>query len=378
MKVLIMHDNLPQHDRSGADFRLWQIIETLVRQHHAVTFVGRDKLANVQYQDNLEAIGVNVYNGDANHLRNSGAGADEGTELNQVLTGRFDIAILTVWFWSRIPVAEQYFDQIRALSPDTRIAVLTDDRHGLRHHLLGRVTGRPEDFQLAADYERREVEIYRNADLVLTISKAEQEYIEARSSDTPVLVIPFSVEVRDPKHAYHERSGLCFIADFDNYAGQDAVTWFIHDHWPRLSEQIAGLRFTVAGNKARQVLSRPLENVTCLDHLPDLSVVFDTHRVFVSPLRFGTGISTKNVLAMAHGIPVVTTSVGAQSLQVTDGRITAVADSVEEFAETVASVYNDESLWNALSTNSLKHISEKFSREALARSVMNALAIVEA
>ena len=66
-------------------------------------------------------------------------------------------------------------------------------------------------------------------------------------------------------------------------------------------------------------------------------MIFSTCRIAASPVRFGTGIKTKNLLALAHGVPLVTTTVGADGLNLSDGSTALIADSPPEFSQTASS-----------------------------------------
>jgi len=93
----------------------------------------------------------------------------------------------------------------------------------------------------------------------------------------------------------------------------------------------------------------------------DLTPYFENCRALLAPLRYGAGVKGKIVEAMAHGLPVVTTSIGAEGMDLTDGENILTADNPEEFARKVVILYNDGPLWNKLSDNSLRTIDNKFS-----------------
>jgi glycosyltransferase involved in cell wall biosynthesis len=66
--------------------------------------------------------------------------------------------------------------------------------------------------------------------------------------------------------------------------------------------------------------------------------------------------------SMSFGLPVVTTSIGAEGLSLTGGKHVLIADSPAEFASAVVRLYTDDLQWRQISTNSLLHIRTHFSK----------------
>ena len=72
---------------------------------------------------------------------------------------------------------------------------------------------------------------------------------------------------------------------------------------------------------------------------PDLRTVYETARVVVVPMRFGAGVKVKCIEALQYGVPVVSTSVGAEGLGLHDSRAVIVADDAGEFAAALLALY---------------------------------------
>jgi glycosyltransferase involved in cell wall biosynthesis len=89
-------------------------------------------------------------------------------------------------------------------------------------------------------------------------------------------------------------------------------------------------------------------------------------------LRYGAGVKGKVNLAMSHGLPVVATSVAIEGMHLTDGDDVLVADDSRAFAEAVLRVYDDEALWQRLSTGGRLNIERHFSRD-VARAALRGL-----
>ena len=99
--------------------------------------------------------------------------------------------------------------------------------------------------------------------------------------------------------------------------------------------------------------------------MADPAPFFAGSRVFVSPLRYGAGMKGKIGQAMAFGLPVVTTSVGAEGMRLLDGETALVADDPASFAAAVVRLYRDDQLWRRLSENGRGHVERHFSGQAV-------------
>ncbi len=99
---------------------------------------------------------------------------------------------------------------------------------------------------------------------------------------------------------------------------------------------------------------------------------FEKARVFVAPLRHGAGMKGKVGQSLSFGLPVVTTSVGAEGIGLENGKNAFVADTAEDLAAQVVRLYGDKGLWDRFSKVGRDLITERFS-EAVVRERILAL-----
>ena len=98
---------------------------------------------------------------------------------------------------------------------------------------------------------------------------------------------------------------------------------------------------------------------------------FARARVFVAPLRYGAGMRERSRQSLSLGLPVVTTSIGAEGMHLEDSKNVLIAQSAKDFAAAVVRLYQDPILWRTLAENGRTYIAQHFSssaaRETLAR-----------
>jgi GT2 family glycosyltransferase len=370
LNILVVHEMLPHPDRHGADVQWMQMLRELRAQGHNVIHVARSGINRERYAAGVEELGIQVLAPDAERMRFLGFDFPVEWTFDQLMReNNFDLAILFHWFWNGISIPEHYMEEIRRLSPKTFIAVLTDDQQGVREMQMASLTRYWADYERSYDFTSREFAVYRRADVVLTISEDDSRALlrvipELRTGRMPMIAAP------GPQgDALESRSGMLFLANFDNPANRDAVDWLLADIWPRIVAQLPTAELLLVGNNLPSSLGVGHKNVLRVGFVADLDPVFARCRVALSPVRFGTGIKTKNLSALSHGVPLVTTTVGADGMNLRDDDTALIVDSPQEFADAAVRAYTDHNLWRRLARQGRAHITEYFSEERMQEAV---------
>jgi glycosyltransferase involved in cell wall biosynthesis len=130
----------------------------------------------------------------------------------------------------------------------------------------------------------------------------------------------------------------------------DGIEWFVHEVLPLIRAQVPSVRFTAIGKQPPQSLQA--EALTGKIHAPgyvaELQPFWARSSVFVVPLRAGGGMRVKILDAWAQGVPVVSTTIGAEGLTYQPGESMLLADSAGEFAQAVIMLLTDQALADRL------------------------------
>ena len=101
---------------------------------------------------------------------------------------------------------------------------------------------------------------------------------------------------------------------------------------------------------------------------------FRQNRVFVAPLRFGAGMKGKIGQSMSLGLPVVTTSIGAEGMELVNEEHALIADGASEFADAVVRLYTDDDLWKTIALQGRDLMQRNFSPGVVQRQIEALLA----
>ena len=368
--MLVVDPFLPLHDRNSGSKRLFELLKQLRAQGHEVTYLARSGVGAEIYAPQVEALGITVHAGDAERLVAMGERPGRPPiDLDRILAeGRFDLAWLSFF-----DVGEQYLPILRERSPGTKIVIDTVDVHWLREHRQAELIGDPALFRRALETKHRERQIYRRADALVAITDADRTALAALAPEVPAWIVP---NVHAPQGAgpeFPKRSGMLFVGNFLHGPNVDAVTWLIEDIMPK----VHGLGLTVVGgNPPQQLVERAGPRVSFAGYVPDMTPYLDAARVSVAPLRYGAGMKGKIGEAMAAGLPVVTTPIGAEGMGLVDGMSALISSTAEGFAAAVTQLAGDRALWESLATNGRALVGEHWTPAAAGarmREVLEAL-----
>jgi glycosyltransferase involved in cell wall biosynthesis len=263
-------------------------------------------------------------------------------------------------------VAARYLDPIRAASPAVRVIFDTVDLHYLREQRRADVEGDPAAAREAELTRSMELGVAGASDMVWVTSTHEASLLQRDAPGARVAIVPNIHRVREEVPPFGPRRDLLFIGGFQHQPNEDAVVYFSREIMPLVRSRLAGVRLIVAGS---HVTSRVLE-LTCDDidvrgFVPEAGPLFDAVRLSVAPLRYGAGVKGKISQSLAMGVPVVTTTVGAEGMGLRHGLHAIIADEPEAFAQGIADLYADETAWSRLSSAGRRHVEASMGYEAV-------------
>jgi sugar transferase (PEP-CTERM/EpsH1 system associated) len=172
-------------------------------------------------------------------------------------------------------------------------------------------------------------------DAHIAVSEVDRERLQSVNSEATIFVIENGV---DAKHYATQESAIrnriVFVGSMDYHANIEGATNFARAVWPMIQQKQPSLRFTIVGRN-------PPSEITELSSIAGIEVtgsVDDVRRYYrealaaVVPLKVGGGSRLKILEAMAAGVPVVSTKLGAEGLDVSDGENILLAESSAQLA----------------------------------------------
>jgi len=197
----------------------------------------------------------------------------------------------------------------------------------------------------------------REFDSVLAVTQEDRaELLDAAGVERQIVVIPIAVDV-DEIRPVKRRPGANHILHIGTMywpPNIDAVTWFVREVYPLVRRERPDVEFDVVG-------SRPPEGLRALNgaglginvtgYVEDPTPYLEQAALTVVPLRAGGGMRVKILNALAQGVPIVSTTLGAEGIAVTHGEDILLADDPADLAAACLRVLNDPDEGERLSRN---------------------------
>ena len=325
-KAMICSYGLPQPDGDSGTRRVWHIAHLLQDLGYDVEIAPLWGVRDETLASTLNREGFEVFQ------------SNNGEFVERIAEQKFDLALLVYW-----PVAEWYMPLFRKHSPSTRVLVDSVDLHYLRE--ARRIYREPADRRgqpsfLQPDYGLQmigELNVYAAADGVMTVSEKEARMIgDLTGRVARAFVVADCEDFRSSPLAFAERRGIVMVGSYNYPPNVEAAEFLCRDILPKLPKgtlkrhpvYIVGQR---PGDRVRAA-AKGLANVQVVGWVPSVEPYFERCRISVVPLLYGAGTKRKMVQSLMCGTPTVTTSVGAEGLNVAHEQHVLLADDAPSFA----------------------------------------------
>jgi len=215
--------------------------------------------------------------------------------------------------------------------------------------------------------EDRAVENYPAAVL---LNEREAEILRGRSGCDAQRVVTVPPLIHPParQRRYSGAAEFVFLGQLSLPHNDDGLRWFLTNVWPLVVASRSDARLRVVGLDPRpgliELARRNAGAVTFEGFVADLAALLGRSAAMINPLRFGSGIKIKIIEALGAGLPVVSTSVGADGVKDGDEEGVLVSDDPRAMAERLLATTNVR-FNEQLSEAATEHFSRCYSREAV-------------
>ena len=378
MNVLFLSTWFPYPSDNGSKLRVYNLLRALA-QLHAVTLVSFafDTARPEQPGDlrtlcaAVQVVSVNPFAVNrAGTLRTFLSTRSVASRPISAMTQLVADALCLSAFDAVISSTTMMADYALQTSPGA--ATLLEEHNSLTRWMHERYAGQTNPLQRLRCWaswqktRRYEAELFARFDLVTMVSAQDRATCLA---DLPgyggsVAVVPNGVDCQ------HNHSGLAqprpntlvYNGSLTYSANYDAMRWFLAEVYPRIKTQTLGVSLTITGSTTGVDLAGLAldDSVRLTGFVDDVRLPVAGSAVCVAPIRRGGGTRLKILEAMALGTPVVSTSKGAEGLEVTPGHDILIADEPADFADHVIHMLRDAAQREQLATNARRLVEQRY------------------
>ncbi|MGZ6303270.1 MAG: glycosyltransferase family 4 protein [Ktedonobacteraceae bacterium] len=272
------------------------------------------------------------------------------------------------------------FELIRALKqeePTLKVVCDTDSvwsRYVLRGLPFERSLARKAQIYRAGKKKEQEERMWVNlADVTTAVSEVDAAYYRALAKEPNRIkifsnVIDLDAYQRPPARDCSHLKPFIYLAGtfWPGSPMDDAAQWLVHHVLPIVKRKIPHVRLIIVGSGSSETLSEiTAPNVSIAGKVKTVLPYLYNADVSAVPLFFESGTRFKILEAGACGIPVVSTTLGAEGIPVTHGKDILLADSPTAFAESIIKLICDKELAQQIAFNLQTLVQARFSIAAL-------------
>lgn len=392
MNILFLTQILPYPPDSGPRVKTWHVLKYLAQRGHTITLITFIRPEEEPHLETVRRICHRVFTVPIKRSRLKDAGYFIRSQLTRqpFLVERDDSAAMRTLV--REVVTAETVDAIHAdqltmaqfalpYRNGNGKPALVFDAHNAVWTIVERLKATlPIYYSLPLIFEAGRVKAYEarivhEFDRTLAVAEPDvhalrealrEQYPAVPAEEAPITVIPIAVDT-EVANRFQPRTGSFNILTMGTLyypPNADGIRWFLLDVFPIIRQALPQAKLTIVGKSPPadflQAAKESDGSVAVTGYVPDLDPYFADASVVVIPVRAGGGMRVRILEAFAHGMPVVTTTVGLEGIQAEPGLDVLVADSPDEFAQATIRLLSDGELQARLSGNGRRLAKDKY------------------
>jgi glycosyltransferase involved in cell wall biosynthesis len=375
LKLLLLTCYFPYGFISGWQIRVDRMIKYFGSRYQLTlaTSMAREQLTEFQKEASRYLYAVHAIGGGNLCAGNHEGGDDLPLRIQSHYTDTFRNALRALDTRSfHFALLDQIFMAEFRRDIDTRCAIT---EHNIESRLLRQAAERQWDRTLPVEFrdpldqatllERYEDRAWSEVALRAACSHSDAAQIDRRAPGGYTVVVPNGADPESwIEHARFSCQTVLFPGQLHYLPNVDAIEFLLRDIWPRVLRRKPRARLILAGlNPAPGIieLAARCSRVELRANPASMRRIAQRASIVVAPLRLGSGTRTKIIEALAWGLPVVSTSLGAEGIDVLHGEHILYADTAEAIAENLLQLLTDKPLWKRLRANGRELVRQRYS-----------------
>ena len=392
LKILILSNKVPYPANDGSSIAIASMIDGLLKNKAQVTLLSlnttkhykedvdirKDLPTDVDFHqvfaDNrisFKGAALNLLSGSPYHVSRFNIKAF-GKKLQQLLLSQdFDIVQL-----EGLAMAV-YHDLIRKNS-SARVVLrahnvesqiwqrhIANEKNFLKKAYLSLQVNRLSDFEVKSVFD---------VDALVAITEDDLLNFRQLVRSKKAISIPCGVDLRKYQlcNAEAKSTDIAYLASMDWLPNRQGAWWFLEKVWPLIRQKNSGIRFHLGGrHMPPEMKMLEIPGVHIHPDVPDMQQFVCSAKLVVVPLLAGSGMRIKILENMALGICQVTTSVGAEGIEVENGKDIVLADKPGQMAHAILGLLNNEGQLNAIGQEARRKAEMKYNNRSLGRELLD-------
>jgi glycosyltransferase involved in cell wall biosynthesis len=229
-------------------------------------------------------------------------------------------------------------------------------------------------------FERKNCHLFN---MNIAVSELDKDRLQDIAPDSSVEIVANGVDTDYFEMLYEpdRQDSLIFAGRLDQFANREGIMFFCSKVWPLITNETKHLKFQIIGaNPPKKLvdISNHDDRIELLGYVDDVRPYFAKATVCVCPIYDGGGTRIKILDALAMGMPIISTTIGCEGIDVTPEKDILIADTPDDFARQIMRTLDDRTLTMRLSNNARKTAVEIYSWKVIGQKLNKLYSSLEA
>jgi glycosyltransferase involved in cell wall biosynthesis len=214
---------------------------------------------------------------------------------------------------------------------------------------------------------------WQKAKRLIVMSEEDRQFIGKELNKEKIDVVANGVDTKwfaQKPRSLNSQPTILSVGTFKWLPNIEAVDFLVKEIWPIIKQRVAKAQLLIVGNApTSKVISYGSNDrqITVAGRVEDIRDAFQSAHVLLAPVFSGKGTRYKILEAMASGTPVVASKIAVEGLNIKDGQDVLTSNNAQELADLTVKVLNDKNLWQTLSANGKKFVSQHYDWELISQ-----------
>lgn len=209
--------------------------------------------------------------------------------------------------------------------------------------------------------KKYELSILKNTDAFMAISDVDYQFFKSMDLAIKGITIPFGIDINqyhiDDDYLPSENPELFHIGSMNWLPNIEGIEWFLEEVWPQVIQIYPQLTFTIAGRAIPETLkSDKTQGLFIAGEVSDAQKFILSKDVMIVPLLSGSGVRVKIIEGMALGKTIISTSIGAEGLDVVDGKNILIANTPDEMIKAIGQCVKSPDICKFIGENARNYV----------------------
>lgn len=284
---------------------------------------------------------------------------------NQLIENQYDLIQLeTLWVTPYIDIIRQNSKAkvvLRSQNIEYKIweKLAEDTSNPLKKWYLKILSNRLKNY---------EYKVLNSFDAILPITEIDAADYKQMGCKVPIYFVPFGIDLSKYKvdHSNLEKPSVFHIGAMDWLPNINAIQWFIHQVWSKVTQKHPNLMLYLAGrNMPVEMLNLKVKNVVVVGEVADSHVFINSKSIMIVPISSGGGMRVKIIEGMAFSKTIVSTTIGAAGIDYENEKNIIIADSPDEFALAICRCVDNIKYADEIGSNARKLVESKYDNQLI-------------